>query len=371
MVRDTLRQSLASRLFWAMLALERRVHRLLLQRPGEGQAAAAARRRARHRSACPRTTRSSRSSAPRRRPIEGVDVLGGDELSLGFGAFKVATTPRQGGLRSLPPGLARGPGRRDGRHLPGHHLDGRASCRRSSIPNHATVLLAKPVPRWSLLLGKMLGVLTFVVPADDVLRRRHLAGPRDRTGVFDARYLLAIPVLLLHFTVFYSFSAMLAVWTRSTVVCVFGTLLFWVMCWGMNFGRHAVVAHDPAGMSRRFAVRPGSRILGPAEARRHERHLRRCSGNSGIRGRRAGVRPGSAKGPAEPPALAVGVAVVRRGVRGRGLGVPQRRVLEPDRNFEAALSHYRLPQVRFSAPFTGLSAQRCRPAVYGGCRVMP
>jgi hypothetical protein len=66
--------------------------------------------------------------------------------------------------------------------------------------------------------------------------------------------LFAIPVLLLHFTVFYSFSAMLAVWTRSTVVCVFGTLLFWVLCWGMNFGRHAVVAHDPAGMSE------GSRV---------------------------------------------------------------------------------------------------------------
>ena len=30
---------------------------------------------------------------------------------------------------------------------------------------------------------------------------------------------------------------------------MFGTLLFWVLCWGMNFGRHAVVAHDPVGMS--------------------------------------------------------------------------------------------------------------------------
>jgi len=69
------------------------------------------------------------------------------------------------------------------------------------------------------------------------------------TGVFDARYLFAIPVLLLHFAAFYSFSAMLAVWTRSTVVCVFGTLLFWVMCWAMNYGRHTVVAHDPPGMS--------------------------------------------------------------------------------------------------------------------------
>jgi hypothetical protein len=52
---------------------------------------------------------------------------------------------------------------------------------------------------------------------------------------------------------------MLAVWTRNTVVCVFGTLLFWVVCWGMNYGRHTVVAHDPVGVSTgsRFVLEVG------------------------------------------------------------------------------------------------------------------
>jgi len=31
-----------------------------------------------------------------------------------------------------------------------------------------------------------------------------------------------------------------AVCTRSTVACVIGSLLFWLLCWGMNYGRHLV-----------------------------------------------------------------------------------------------------------------------------------
>jgi len=50
-----------------------------------------------------------------------------------------------------------------------------------------------------------------------------------------------VPVLLLHFAIFFSFSLFLAVCTRSTVVCVFGSILFWFLCWGMNYGRHAVL----------------------------------------------------------------------------------------------------------------------------------
>jgi hypothetical protein len=44
---------------------------------------------------------------------------------------------------------------------------------------------------------------------------------------------------------------------------VFGTLLFWVLCWGMNFGRHAMIAHDPAGMSdgSKAAVEVGYWVL--------------------------------------------------------------------------------------------------------------
>ncbi|HZT80783.1 MAG TPA: hypothetical protein VFA26_11195, partial [Gemmataceae bacterium] len=54
--------------------------------------------------------------------------------------------------------------------------------------------------------------------------------------------LLCLPVLLLHFAIFYSVSALIAVCTRSTAACVFGSVLFWLLCWGMNYGRHAAMA---------------------------------------------------------------------------------------------------------------------------------
>jgi hypothetical protein len=79
-----------------------------------------------------------------------------------------------------------------------------------------------------------------------------------RTGVWLPGYLLAIPLLLLHFAVVYSFSVLLAVYTRSTVACVFGSILFWLMCCGLNYGRHAALAQGtiapeaapPSGMFR-------------------------------------------------------------------------------------------------------------------------
>jgi ABC-type transport system involved in multi-copper enzyme maturation permease subunit len=105
-------------------------------------------------------------------------------------------------------------------------------------PASVTVLLAKPVPRWSLLAGKFLGVLVLVLFQATVFVVGTWLALGFATGIWDGRYLLAIPMLLLHFTMFFSFSVMLAVWTRSTIVCIFGSLLFWFMCWGMNYGRH-------------------------------------------------------------------------------------------------------------------------------------
>ncbi len=108
-------------------------------------------------------------------------------------------------------------------------------------PASAAVLLAKPSPRWVLLAGKSLGVLAFVAVQAALFVGGTWLALGARTGVWDGAYLLCVPLLLLHFAVFYGFSAMLAVATRSTVVCVFGSVLFWVMCWAMNFGRHVTL----------------------------------------------------------------------------------------------------------------------------------
>ncbi len=104
-----------------------------------------------------------------------------------------------------------------------------------------SVLLAKPAPRWVLLGGKYLGVLAFVLFQSIVFVAGTWLAIGARTGFWDPTYLLAIPLLLLQFSIFFAFSVLLAVWIRSTVVCVFGSIAFWCVAWSMNFGRHIMM----------------------------------------------------------------------------------------------------------------------------------
>jgi hypothetical protein len=61
-------------------------------------------------------------------------------------------------------------------------------------------------------------------------------------------------LLLIHFSVFFGFSTLLAVLTRSTVTCAFGSVLFWLMCWGMNYGRHTIAGVSHFEKSRLCAI---------------------------------------------------------------------------------------------------------------------
>jgi ABC-type transport system involved in multi-copper enzyme maturation permease subunit len=103
-------------------------------------------------------------------------------------------------------------------------------------PSAASVLLAKPVPRWQLLLGKYVGVLTFVAFQVILFVALTWLALGVRTNVWDTGYWWCVPLLLAQFAVFYSFSVLLAVFTRSTVASVFGSLLFWLLSWGINYG---------------------------------------------------------------------------------------------------------------------------------------
>jgi ABC-type transport system involved in multi-copper enzyme maturation permease subunit len=100
----------------------------------------------------------------------------------------------------------------------------------------ASVLLAKPVARWQLLMGKYLGVLTFVAFQVVLFVVLTWLALGVRTDVWDMTYWWCIPLLLLQFAIFYSFSVLLGVMSRSTVVCVFGSVLFWLLAWGINYG---------------------------------------------------------------------------------------------------------------------------------------
>jgi hypothetical protein len=103
-------------------------------------------------------------------------------------------------------------------------------------PGSASVLLAKPVARWQLLLGKYVGVLTFLAVQAVVFVFLTWLALGLRTRVWDITYWWCIPLLLLQFAIYYSFSVLLAVMTRSTAACVVGSLLFWLLGWMINYG---------------------------------------------------------------------------------------------------------------------------------------
>lgn len=111
---------------------------------------------------------------------------------------------------------------------------------------NATVLLSKPTPRWVLLVGKYLGVLTLLAGYVALFVFGTWLALGLRTGFWVNSYLLGLPLMLLQVAALFSFSAFLGVCTGSTMVCVIGSVLFWGICWGMNVGRHFLVALEPS-----------------------------------------------------------------------------------------------------------------------------
>ena len=124
-------------------------------------------------------------------------------------------------------------------------------------PSAASVLLAKPIPRWQLLLGKYFGVLAFVGFQVVLFVALTWLALGVRTNVWDMAYWWCIPLLLLQFAIFYSFSVLLAVVTRSTVACVFGSILFWLLAWGINYGSVMARQHAAIPVSSVFHGRFG------------------------------------------------------------------------------------------------------------------
>ncbi len=234
LVRDTFRQSLASGICWILLAVSALAIGVCLsagvngsnplEYPGEQP------------DFVPRNSPDAHDPAKLKQ--SGVVAVSGD-LTLGFGALRIPLgRDDRSAVHFLQLLLAAGVADTLGLlltlvwtagFLPGF-LDSRS----------VSVLLAKPAPRWLLLAGKYLGVLAFVLLHATLLVGGTWLALGLRTHVWDASYLYCIPLLLLHFAVFFSMSLLLAVFTRSTVVCVFGSILFWFVTWGLNYGRHAL-----------------------------------------------------------------------------------------------------------------------------------
>jgi ABC-type transport system involved in multi-copper enzyme maturation permease subunit len=239
MVRDTFRQSLASRLFWVMTGITVLCTLFCLgisvNTPGE---------RPRHPDEIP--DRLPKGYDPKA-AAEGIPESGGT-MTLGFGLFELAVPKfRDDAVRFFQVWLAGILADTAGVLLA---LLWTAGFLPTFLePQAVTVLLAKPAPRWSLVLGKYLGVVLFVALHALLFVFGTWLGMGLSTGVWGGAYWLAVPLLVINFAVFYAFSAFLAVCTRSTVVAVFGTLLFWVLCWAVNLTHHHLIAAEVQGVT--------------------------------------------------------------------------------------------------------------------------
>ncbi|RUL88236.1 ABC transporter permease subunit [Tautonia sociabilis] len=132
-------------------------------------------------------------------------------------------------------------------------------------PESSALLLAKPVPRWHLLMGKYVGTVAFVAAQAAVFVGGTWLALGIRSGDWDPTYLLCLPLLAGHFAVVYAASSLIAVCTRSASAASFGSIVFWCLCFAMNRGRHLLVASagssGEVGSPFREAVELGYWIL--------------------------------------------------------------------------------------------------------------
>jgi ABC-type transport system involved in multi-copper enzyme maturation permease subunit len=175
----------------------------------------------------------------------GIDIPGG-QMTLLFGAFPVdLKRPRADSVRFVEVLLAGGAADTVGVLLALLWTAGFLPT--FFDPATATVLFAKPVPRWAILIGKFGGVLLLVAVQGLLFVTAVWAALGIRTGVWDGHVFAAVPLLVIHFGCFYAVSALLAVTTRSTVVCVVGTVGVWAACWAVNFVRHTALNDGNGG----------------------------------------------------------------------------------------------------------------------------
>jgi hypothetical protein len=107
-------------------------------------------------------------------------------------------------------------------------------------PSAASVMLAKPTSRSLLFAARVFGVVIYVGLFAMLFVATTWLALGARTGVWSVNYWLCVPLLVAHFAVFYAFSALLAVVSRNATVCIVGSIVFWALCWAMNYGRHAL-----------------------------------------------------------------------------------------------------------------------------------
>jgi len=237
LVRDTVRQALASGIFWIMLTISALSILFCLSVEPVGGITSPPVETAEF-----LPPRDPDAKDAKKTQHSGVQVING-EVNLAFGLFRAQMgRDRVDAVRHIQVLLAGGVADTLGLLLSLVFTAGFVPT--FLDPSAISVLLAKPVPRWSLLTGKYFGVVAFLFFNAVIFVGGTWLALGLRTGVWEGAYLLAIPLLVVQFAAYFSFSTLVAVCTRSTVACVFGSILFWAMSWSINYGRFMIVTQS-------------------------------------------------------------------------------------------------------------------------------
>ncbi|MBL8864059.1 MAG: ABC transporter permease subunit [Planctomycetia bacterium] len=249
MVRDTFRQSVATKLFWAMLAITFVCTLFCLSMTVTGDTPSSGKD---YDAGGFITPAQAKELGEEKVKKEKLKVVSG-EVSFGFGLMTVPIARyKDDAVRYVQIWLAAILADTAGVLLA---LLWTAGFLPTFLePQSSTVLLAKPAPRWAILLGKYLGVVLFVAVQATIFVGATWLALGFKTGVWNGTYWLAVPLLVLNFGIFYSVSAFLAVVSRSTVVCIFGTLLFWLLCWTVNYTHLRLLAQPVEGLGAMSGV---------------------------------------------------------------------------------------------------------------------
>ncbi len=93
------------------------------------------------------------------------------------------------------------------------------------------LVLSKPISRLRLFLTKYAAGLMFVVLQAMVFAVGAVLVIGIRGGVWDARPLLAVPLMVLFFSYLFSVCALVGMLTRSTLLALLATILIWLASW--------------------------------------------------------------------------------------------------------------------------------------------
>ena len=128
------------------------------------------------------------------------------------------------------------------------------------LPGSLNLLLSKPISRWGLLVAKFIGGCAYVSLCGVYLFLGLWIWLGLAMGIWDPRILWAIPLYIIVFAIYYSVSTLVGVWSRSQILAIVMTMLFWVFCFAVGL-THNVVRNSLSNSKTRDLIAVEDNIL--------------------------------------------------------------------------------------------------------------